>query len=120
MHQQAHLPKGNYFHYVLGRMRNRVAPTPKRKLQLNKCKVRQRCFHDRAHKVPMKGIIDCNLVLTVPNRQQILLTQCIMSVKTQVNFQSSLFLGVDVQEDGLVIVPCDRSMCEEAEAFYLI
>ena len=74
MHQQAHLPEGNFSHYVPLHMRNQVAPTPKRKLQLNKCKVLQRCLYQRTHKVPMKGIIDCNMLLTVPNGQQISLT----------------------------------------------
>ena len=40
-----------------------------------------------------------------------------MSVKTQHNYWSPLFLGVDTQDDGNVIVTCDKSMIDEAEYF---
>ena len=65
----------------------------------------------------MKDIIDCNWLLTVPNGQQISLNQCIMSVKTQYNYWGPLFLGVDDQENGWVIVMWNKSMSKKEEAF---
>ena len=40
-----------------------------------------------------------------------------MAVKTQQDLRSPLFLGVDTQPDGSVIVTCDKSVKEEAEVF---
>ena len=42
-----------------------------------------------------------------------------MAVKTQQDLRFPLFLGVDTQPDGSVIVTCDKSVKEEAEAFLL-
>lgn len=40
-----------------------------------------------------------------------------MAVKTKDNFESLLFLGVDVQEKGSIIVTYDKNMREEEETF---
>ena len=40
-----------------------------------------------------------------------------MAVKTHQDLRSPLFLGVDTQLDGSVIVTCDKSLKDEAEAF---
>ena len=40
-----------------------------------------------------------------------------MAVKTQQDLRFPLFLGVDTQPDGSVIVTCDKSIKKEAEAF---
>ena len=119
MHQQAYLPEGNFPHLFPTRMQDCVAPTLKCLFQLQKYKVLQKCFHDRAHKVRRKGIIVCNRLLTVTNGQEISLTQCIMSMKSQHNCRFPIFLGVDVQENTHVIVTCKKSMSEETEAFFL-
>lgn len=65
----------------------------------------------------MHRITDCDHVLTIPNGDKITLTQCIIAIKTQVDYRSRLFLGVDIQENRSVIVTCDKSMQEEVESF---
>ena len=63
------------------------------------------------------GVSDSDQIITVPNGTSITLNQAIMAVKTQQDFRSPLFLGVDTQPDGSVVVTCDKSVKEEAEAF---
>ena len=66
---------------------------------------------------PVWGIVDCDQIMTVSNGTIITLNQVIMGVKTQQDFKSPLFLGVDTQPDGSVIVTCNKSFKEESEAF---
>ena len=40
-----------------------------------------------------------------------------MAIKSIVNLSSPLFLGVDQSAEGEVIVTCDKSLKDEAEAF---
>ena len=72
---------------------------------------------DRHHPIPVWGVSDCDRIITVPNGTDITLNQAIMGVKTQQDYKFPLFLVVDTQEDGSVIVTCDKSFKEEAEAF---
>ena len=44
------------------------------------------------------------------------LCQCIMTIKSNVNLSSPLFLGVDTQENGKVIITCDKSIKDKVEA----
>ena len=67
--------------------------------------------------IPVWGVSDCDQIITVPNGTSITLNQAIMAVKTQQDLRSPLFLGVDTQPDGSVIVTCDKSVKEEAEVF---
>ena len=60
---------------------------------------------------------DYDQIITVPNGTSITLNQTIMAVKTPQDLRSPLFLGVDTQPDGSVIVTCDKSVKEETEAF---
>ena len=73
----------------------------------------------RHHATPVWGIVDCDQIMTVPNGTTITLNQAIKGIKTQQDFKSPLFLGVDTQPDGSVIVTCDKSFKEESEAFLL-
>ena len=41
--------------------------------------------------------------------------QILISVKSQFNYRYSLFTGVDVQEDGTILILCHSSMKKEAE-----
>ena len=60
---------------------------------------------------------DCDQIITVPNGTAVTLNQVIMGVKSQQDYRSPLFLGVNTQPDGSVVVTCDKSVKEEAEAF---
>ena len=71
-------------------------------------------FHNAT---PVWGIVDCDQIMTVPNGITITLNKAIMGVKTLQDFKSPLFLGVDTQPDGSIIVTCNKSFKEESEAF---
>ena len=60
---------------------------------------------------------DSDQIITVPNGTSITLNQAIMAVNTQQDLRSPLFLDANTQLDGSVIVTCDKSVKEEAEAF---
>ena len=72
----------------------------------------------RHHAIPVWGASDCDQIIPVPNGTAITLNQAIVGVKTQQDFRSPLFLGVDEQSDGSIIVTCNKSYKEEAEAFF--
>ena len=71
----------------------------------------------RHHAIPVWGVSTCDQIISVPNGTSITLNQAIMDVKTQQDYRSPLFLGVDTQPDGSVGVTCNKSIKEEAEAF---
>ena len=114
---QSSLPEGNISSYFPYNMKNKIALTPRRTAQLLKSKVVQCYALARHHSIPVWGVSDCDQIITVPNGTSITLNQAIMAVKTQQDFRSPLFLGVDTQPDGSVVVTCDKSFKEEAEAF---
>ena len=71
----------------------------------------------RYHAIPVWGVSDCDQIITVPTGTSITLDQAIIAVKTQQDYRSPLFLGVDTQPDRSVVVTCNKSVKEEAEAF---
>ena len=98
-------------------MQNKIALTQRRSAQLSKSKVVQCYALSRHHPVIVWGVSDCDRIIIVPNGTSITLNQAIMAVKTHQDLRSPLFLGVDTQLDGSVIVTCDKSLKDEAEAF---
>ena len=117
MNIQQSLPEGNIFRYFPYNMQHKIFLTPRRSAQLLKSKVVQCYTLARHHSISVLGVSDCDQIITVPNGTSITLNQAIMTVKTQQDLRSPLFLGVDTQPDGFVIVTCDNSVKEEAEAF---
>ena len=69
------------------------------------------------HVIPFWGVSNCDQIITVTNGIAITLNQAIMGVKTQQDYRSPLFLGVDTQPDRFVVVTCNKSVKEETEAF---
>ena len=63
-------------------------------------------------------MIKCNhqfSVNTPAGPEQVTLKQILMSIKSQSNYRSPFFTGVDVQDDGTVLILYHSIMKEEAE-----
>ena len=95
--------------------KNQIAPTDRCKAQLIKSKNWQIYCLERYHAISMWGIVSVYSPLTAPNLTVFTLYQCIMSIKSITNLHS--FLGINTQEDGTLIVICDKSIQEKAKAF---
>ena len=111
---QGKLPEGNIFCYFPYNMKNKITLTYKRAAQLTKGKAVQSYAMACHNPTPVWGIVDCGQIMTVPNGTTVTLNQAIMGVKTQQDFKSPLYLGVDTQPDGSVIVTCNKSFKEES------
>ena len=109
------LPEGCTFRYVPLQQTNQIAPTPRRKAQLQKAQHCQRHALERHHPITVWGVENIYLPLTALNDAVFTICQVIMAIKSIENLSSPLFLGVDQQDDGTVIVTCDKSLREEAE-----
>ena len=109
------LPEGCSFRYVPLEQTNQIAPTARRKAKLQKAQQCQRHALERHHKITVWGVQNIYLPLTAPNDTVFTICQVIMAIKSIENLSSPLFLGVDQQADGDVIVTCDKSLREEAE-----
>ena len=70
---------------------------------------------EHVHHITVWGVENIYLPLTAPNDAVFTICQVIMAIKSIENLSSPLFLGVDQQDDGTVIVTCDKSLREEAE-----
>ena len=86
-------------------MKNKIALTPQGTAQLMKSKVVQCYALACHHAILVRGVSDCDQIITVSNGTAITLNQAIMGVKTQQDFRSPLFLGVVMQPDGFCF--CD-------------
>ena len=117
MNTQTTLPEGNIFRYFPYNMKNKIALTPQRTAQLMNSKVVQCYTLARQHIITVWGVSDCDQTIIVPNGTAITLNQAIMGVKIKQDFRSPLFLGVDTQPDGSIIVTCNKNFKEETEAF---
>ena len=117
MNMQQSFPEGNIFCYLPYNMQHKISLIPRCSAQLLKSKVVQCYVLARHHSISVWGVSACDQIITVPNGTSITLNQAIMAVKTQQDLRSPLFLGVDTQPDGSVIVTCDKSVKEEAKAF---
>ena len=115
MNMQQSLPEGNIFRYFPYNMQHIITLTPRCSAKLLKYKVFQCYALARHHSISVWGVSDCDQIITVPNGTSITLNQAIMAVKTQQDLRSPLFLGVDTQPDGSIIVTCDKSVKEEAD-----
>ena len=71
---------------------------------------------DRHHSIIVWGIVNIYQVPTAPNGTTFTLYQVVMSIKSVQNLNSPLFLGIDQSPEGEVVVTCDQSMKEKAEA----
>ena len=109
------LPEGYFFRNVPLEQTNQIAPTARRKAQLQKAQQCQRHALERHHKITVWGVENIYLPLTAPNDTVFTICQVIMAIKLIENLNSPLFLGVDQLADGKVIVTCDKSLKEEAE-----
>ena len=109
------LPEGCSFRYVPLEQTNQIAPTAIRKAKLQKAQQCQCHALERHHKITVWGVQNIYLPLTAPNDTVFTICQVIMAIKSIENLSSPLFLGVDQQADGDVIVTCDKSLREEAE-----
>ena len=117
MDAASNLPEGNVFRYASFRMKNKIALTAHQLAELKKSKLVQRYAFDCHYPIPLWGMPDCDRIIIVPNGTDITLNQAIMGVKTQKGYKSPLLLGGDTQENGSVIVTCDKSFKEEAGDF---
>ena len=103
------LPERCSFCYVPLNQQNQIVPTNCCKAQLIKAKMCQRYCRKHHHSVTMWRIVNIYSLLSDPNLTLSTLYQCIMSIKSIENLCT--------QDDGTVVVTCDKSMKEEAEAF---
>ena len=99
MNAASNLLEGNVFRYVPFRMKNKIALTTHQSAQLKKRKLVQRYALDCCNPIPLPEVSDCDRIITIPNGTDITLNLAIMGVKTQHDYKSQLFLGVDTQED---------------------
>ena len=116
------LPEGRYSHFDPGNggLRNGRHKIRDRFHHLQKNKSLQYAWVENTNTFFDRGIIKCDklLLINTPNRMQnVTMNQVLMLIKSQENFRSSLFTGVDIQSDGSIIISCNISLRKETENF---
>ena len=111
------IPEGHQHRYVHFKATHKITQTLLCKQKLQKIWMMQQFTLDWHHSIPFWGLGNIYQILTAPNGTEFSICQVIMSIKSAQDFISPLLIAVDQFPKGKVVIICNQSMKEEAEAF---
>ena len=94
----------------------KISKTPARNAQLQNSRLIHQWRLQQYHSIPFWGLVNIYKVLIAPNGHKFTICQVIISKKSIQDHISPLFTGVDQSLKGVVVIICDISIKEEAEA----
>ena len=112
----ADFPEVQAFRFVPFEATNKISQTALRKDKLQEDMLMQQWALERHHSIPCWGLVNIYKVVTAPNSTEFIICQVIISTKSVQDLISFLFNYVDQSPEVNVVVICDVSMKEEAEA----